>query len=204
MHLLGQSTLGILMLLSIVILVIIKRLTTGSILEKPTGVFRVRSANIFNLFFLLIVLPGSAILLITRKMEVFDPSHLTINRPGLLSGLEIAGMVLYVLGYFLMAWALINLRRNFQLGGSSPRSGDEMVRTGPYRLVRHPMYTAGLCIFLGLAFLVQSSACFFLFWIYLILIILLIPVEEEELKQAYGEKYTAYQQEVRKLVPFCY
>ena len=204
MHLLGQSTLGILMLLSIVMLVIIKQLTTGSILEIPTGVLRVRLANIFNLFFLLIVLPVSAILLITRKMEVSDSSHLTFNSSGLLLGLEIVGIVLYVFGYFLMTWALINLRRNFQLGGSSPRSGDEMVRNGPYRLVRHPMYTAGLGIFLGLAFLVQSSAIFFLFWIYLILIILMIPVEEEGLKQVYGEKYTAYQQEVKKLVPFCY
>jgi len=204
MHLIGQSTLGILMLLSIVMLVIIKLLTTGSLLEKPTGVFRVRFTNTFNLFFLLIVLPVSAILLIAGKMEVFDPSHLTIGSLDLLLGLEIAGMVLYVLGYFLMAWALISLRGNYQLGGSTPRSGDEMVSMGPYRLVRHPMYTAGLCIFLGLALLVQSSALFFLFWIYLILIILMIPVEEEGLKQAYGEKYSAYQQEVKKLVPFCY
>lgn len=204
MNLIGQSTLGILMLLSIVMLIIIKQLTTGSILEKPIGVLRVRLANLFNLFFLLIVLPVSAILLVIRKMEVLDPSHININKSCLLLGLEIAGMILYILGYFLMVWALITLRSNFQLGGSSPRSGDEMVRAGPYRLVRHPMYTAGLCIFLGLAFLVQSSALFFLFWIYLILIILMIPVEEEGLKQVYGEKYSAYQQEVKKLVPFCY
>ena len=204
MHLIGPSALGIVMLLLLVMLVVIKQLATGSILEKPKGMLRVRFVNVFNLFFLLVVLPVTAILLITYKMEVFDPSHLTINRPSLLLGLEIGGMVLYVSGYFLMDWALINLRRNYQLGGSSPRSSDEMVRTGPYKLVRHPMYTAVLCIFLGLAFLVQSSALFFLFWIYLILIILLIPVEEEGLKQAYGEKYTAYQQEVKKLVPFCY
>jgi protein-S-isoprenylcysteine O-methyltransferase Ste14 len=204
MHLLGQSTLGILILLSIVMLVIIKQLTTGSILEKPTGVFRVWLANIFNLFFLLIALPLTAILLVIGKMDVSDPSHLNVNGKGLLLVLEIAGMVLFVLGNFLMDWALITLRRNFQLGGSTPRSGDELIKTGPYRLVRHPMYTAGLGMFLGLTFLVQSSALFFLFWIYLILIILMIPVEEDRLKQAYGEKYMAYQQEARKLVPFCY
>ncbi len=192
------------MLFSIVILVIIKQLTTGSILEIPTGVLRVRLANIFNLFFLLIVLPLTAILLVIGKMDVSDPSHLNVSGTDLLLGLEIAGMVLYVWGYFLMIWALNTLRRNFHLGGSSPRSGDEMIKTGPYGLVRHPMYTAGLCIFLGLAFLVQSSALFFLFWIYLILIILMIPVEEDRLKQAYGEKYTVYQQDVKKLVPFCY
>jgi len=204
MHLLGQSALGIVMLLLLVMLVVIKQLATGSILEKPKGMLRVRLVNVFNLFFLLVVLPVTAILLITCRMEVFDPSHLTINSPSLLLGLEIAGMVLYVSGYFLMSWALISLGGNYQLGGSSPRSGDEMVSIGPYRLVRHPMYTAVLCISLGLALLAQSSALFLVFCIYLVLIISLIPVEEAGLKQVYGEKYTAFQRKVKKLVPFCY
>jgi protein-S-isoprenylcysteine O-methyltransferase Ste14 len=64
------------------------------------------------------------------------------------------------------------------------------------------MYTAALCIALGLAFLIQSTACFAAFCIYLVLIILLIPKEEESLIRAYGEPYKQYQQKVKKLVPF--
>ena len=40
---------------------------------------------------------------------------------------EIVGLVLYVTGYLLMAGALITLGRNYQLGGSTPRSEDKMV-----------------------------------------------------------------------------
>lgn len=73
---------------------------------------------------------------------------------------------------------------------------------GHIRLVRHPMYTAALCISLGLACLIQSLAYLGALCVYLVLIVLLIPVEEEGLRRAYGERYVAYQQEVKKVLPF--
>ena len=66
------------------------------------------------------------------------------------------------------------------------------------------MYTAVLCISLGLAGLIQSWAFFGVFCIYLVLILLLIPVEEDGLRKAYGEQYSAYQQKTRELIPFVY
>jgi protein-S-isoprenylcysteine O-methyltransferase Ste14 len=50
----------------------------------------------------------------------------------------------------------------------------------------------------------QSWAFFCVFCIYLVLIYLLIPVEEDGLRKAYGEQYVAYQQKARKLIPFVY
>jgi protein-S-isoprenylcysteine O-methyltransferase Ste14 len=204
MHLLDQQTLGIVILLLLAMLVVVKQLATGSILEKPTGSFLLRLTNTFNLFFLLVVNPLAAILLITRSLEAVDPTHLAVNTAWLLIVLEIAGLGLYVLGYFLMAWALIRLGHVYQLGGSAPRVVDKMIVVGPYRFVRHPMYTAVLCISLGLACLIQSLAFFAVFCIYLVLIVLLIPVEEKALQRVYGEQYVTYQHKVKKLVPFLY
>ena len=76
-----------------------------------------------------------------------------------------------------------------------------MVMDGPYRLVRHPMYTAALAISLGLSCLVQSLAFFSLFCIYFILVLQMIPGEEEGLRRAYSAQYIAYQQKVKGLVP---
>jgi protein-S-isoprenylcysteine O-methyltransferase Ste14 len=204
MHLLDQRTLGIVILFLLGMLVVVKQITTGAILDKPKGTLLVQLVNIFNLFFLLIVNPLAAILLISRLMETFDPTHAAIIEPRILTALEIAGLVIYVTGFLLMAGALITLRRNYQLGGSAPRSEDKLVVDGPYSLVRHPMYTAALSISLGLACLIQSWAFFGVFCIYLVLILPLIPLEEDGLRQAYGAKYAAYQQKVRKLVPFLY
>jgi protein-S-isoprenylcysteine O-methyltransferase Ste14 len=106
------------------------------------------------------------------------------------------------MGYLLMAWAL--LTRGIISGGSTPRALDELVVVGLYRFVRHPMYTAVLSIALGLACLVQSLALFSVFCLYLLLILFLIPIEEEGLTKAYQDRYRDYQRQVKKLLPYLY
>jgi len=204
MHLLDQRILGIAILFLLGILVTVKGIATGSILDKPRGNLMVQLVNIFNLFFLLVVNPLVAILLITRRIATIDPTHLTIAEPWIVVVLEIIGLLMYAIGYFLMAGALVMLGRNYQLGGSAPRSEDKVVVDGPYRLVRHPMYTAALGISFGLICLIQSWALFCVFCVYLVLIFLLIPVEEDGLQKAYGEQYLSYQKKTRKLIPFVY
>ena len=204
MHLLDQRILGIAILFLLGMLVTVKRVATGSILDRPQGDLLAQFVDIFNLLFLLVVNPLAAILLILRRLATSDPTHIIINEPWILMFLEILGLMLYVIGYLCMAWALITLGHNYQLGGSAPRSEDKMVTGGPYRLVRHPMYTAALSISLGLACLIQSWAFFCVFGIYLVLILLLIPMEEDGLQKAYSEQFIAYQQQTRKLIPFVY
>ena len=173
-------------------------------LDKPGGALLVRLVNVFNLFFLLVVNPLASISLIARRTATIDPTHFTLVSPRNLLVLETAGLALYVEGFLLMAWALITLGRSYQLGGSAPRSEDEMVMSGPYQLIRHPMYTSALSISLGLALLIQSWAFFCVFCIFAALILRLIPIEEAGLGKAYGERYVAYQQVARKLIPFVY
>ena len=201
MHLFGERILGIAILALLAMLVAVKRVSTGSILDKPKGNVVVQLVNIFNLFFLLVVNPLAGLLLISRRLEVTDPTHLIIKARWPLVFLEIAGLAVYVLGFFLMAWALLRLGGNYQLGGSAPRPEDTMVMDGPYRLVRHPMYTAALSIALGLACLTQSLACLLVFCTYLVLILSLIPVEEEGMRRVYGGRYGAYERETGKLLP---
>jgi protein-S-isoprenylcysteine O-methyltransferase Ste14 len=203
MYLIDQRIFGIVIVLLLGMLVVTKQVTTGSILDKPKGKFLVQLVNVFNLFFLLIVNPLVAILLITRHLATVDATRLDIVNPWLLI-LSITGIVLYVAGFLLMTWALISLRSNYQLGGSTPRDTDQLVIVGPYRLVRHPMYAAALYISLGLALLTQSLACFAVFCIYLGLILQLVPLEEKGLQGAYGSQYIAYRQKVRKLIPFVF
>jgi protein-S-isoprenylcysteine O-methyltransferase Ste14 len=204
MHLLGQRTLGIIILSLLVALVLVKRVATGSVVEKPEGSFLVQLVNAFNLIFLLVVNPLAALLLIFRRLEMTDPTHVLIAASGLRIALEIAGLAAYVVGFALMAWGLVSLGSSYQLGGSAPRAGDALVVSGPYRLVRHPMYTAALSIALGLALVTQSAACLAVFCTYLVLIFLLIPAEEEGLRRAYGERYFGYQRETGRLIPLVF
>ncbi len=203
MVLLDQTILGIVMLCLLGLLVAVKRFATGSILDKPQGTLMVQLVNIFNLFFLLVVNPLSAILLLTGQLALFDSTRLLINAPWNIIA-EIIGLAVYVAGFLLMAWALITLGRHYQLGGSAPRSDDKLIVAGPYKLIRHPMYAAALSITLGLIGLIQSWIFVGVLGIYLVLILPLITMEEAGLRQAYGTPYSVYQQKTRKLVPFVY
>jgi protein-S-isoprenylcysteine O-methyltransferase Ste14 len=204
MHLFDQRVLGIAIALLLLVLVVVKLRATGSLLEKPKAGLLLQIVNIFNLFFLLIVNPVAAILLILRRLEAVDVTRMILDVSPALIAVEILGLVLLVTGYLLMSWALIRLGRNYQLGGSAPRSTDQMITDGPYKRIRHPMYTAALSISLGLACLIQSWTFIAVFCIYLVLILLLVPEEEEVLQRAYGAQYTNYQKTTGKLIPLVY
>src|SRR5512146_1429650 len=116
MHLLDQTILGVSILLLLGVLVAVKQLTTGSVLDRPKGNLLVQIVNLFNLFFLLVVNPLAAVLLIARRLPADDPTHFAGAEPALLMVLEVLGLVSYVIGFALMAWALVTLGHNYQLG----------------------------------------------------------------------------------------
>jgi protein-S-isoprenylcysteine O-methyltransferase Ste14 len=204
MHLLGPTLLGIGIVLMLGALVAVKQMATGSVLDKPRGNFLIQLVNIFNLFFLLIVNPLAAVGLLWGGLPRLDPTHIAVPAGWPLGVIEVAGLLLYLAGFALMCWALLTLGRYYQLGGSAPRSEDRMVTSGPYSLIRHPMYAAALSISLGLAFLIQSAAFFVVFLIYVGLMFGLIPLEEHELQLAYGDRYLEYRLKTKMLIPAIY
>jgi protein-S-isoprenylcysteine O-methyltransferase Ste14 len=202
-HLLGDRTLGALILCLLGILVGVKRLATGSVLdERPDARFLVQGVNAFNLAFLLVVNPVAAVLLLAGRLPAWDLSRVEVPWRWLRAAVEAVGVGMYVVGCALMIWALLTLRSSYQLGGMAPRSQDALVVRGPYALVRHPMYTAALAMALGLGLTLQSLACLAVFVIYLVLLHALMPVEEAALRSAYGETYEAYARTVPRLIPF--
>jgi protein-S-isoprenylcysteine O-methyltransferase Ste14 len=77
-----------------------------------------------------------------------------------------------------------------------------LVTTGPYRLVRHPIY-------LGLALLVMGEALAFGSWPALMIVLSgIVPTlawraraEEKLLSRTFGERYAAYRQRTRMMIP---
>jgi protein-S-isoprenylcysteine O-methyltransferase Ste14 len=84
-----------------------------------------------------------------------------------------------------------------------PREGAALVQTGPFALVRHPMYGGGLVLAVGWALCVQG-------WLtlgYVAALFVFLDAksrrEERWLVEKYPE-YPAYQRRVRRFVPFLY
>ena len=202
MHLLGDDVLGVLVLCLLGIMVVVKRLATGSVLdERPDARPLVRAVNVFNLSFLLVVNPAAAVLLLVGRLRAWDATRVEIPWRVLRTGVEVVGVASYVAGCGLMVWALLTLRSRYQLGGMAPRPRDALVSDGPYALMRHPMYAAALAMALGLTLALQSLACFGVFVIYIVMLGRLMPFEEAGLRSAYGEAYEAYARAVPRLIP---
>src|ERR1017187_7693812 len=78
----------------------------------------------------------------------------------------------------------------------------ELVRSGPYRLVRHPIYTSMLCVLLGTGVLI--SPLYLLLPAVLIFLIgteIRMQVEDRMLVSRFGEQFTSYQHNVPGLIP---
>ena len=83
--------------------------------------------------------------------------------------------------------------------------GHHVVRSGPYRWLRHPSYTGALVAFCGLGVLMGS-------WLSLGIILVMITgvfmnrvrIEEEALLSKLGDEYRAYSRETKRLIPFIY
>lgn len=205
MYALDPRIAGIVILASSVIFLVVKRWTTGSFLKgRPERGPFLWFTHVYNLFFLLTVSPAVAILLVARRWETLDPTIVDPGQGPWHLGFEIGGLLLCLAGNSLMCWALVTMQGHFQVLGKTPRSTDRLLLSGPYALVRHPMYTSVLCLSMGLAFLTQSLAIFALFCVYAGIIPSLVAFEEEGLRRAYGEQFAAYQSRVKKLIPLFY
>ncbi len=75
--------------------------------------------------------------------------------------------------------------------------------TGPYRLVRHPLYFGWVLMFFGAAHMTLDRLAFAgLTTMYLVMA---VPWEERSLRQSFGEDYVSYTRQVRwRIVPYLY
>ena len=100
----------------------------------------------------------------------------------------------------LAVWARRHLGRNWS-GRIEIKMGHELVRSGPYRLLRHPIYTAMLGMFVGTALidghmhaLVGVAIAVFAYW-------RKIRMEEAKLREVFAAEYENYRRATWALVP---
>ena len=78
----------------------------------------------------------------------------------------------------------------------------QLVTGGPYAWVRHPLYTNGLALFLGLALMQASWFGFLATLVALVGIsVVVIPREEQALEARFGAQFRAYRARTGRLVP---
>jgi protein-S-isoprenylcysteine O-methyltransferase Ste14 len=112
------------------------------------------------------------------------------------------GLVLFALGLGLALWARVHIGRNW--GTPMTRKDEpELVTSGPYRLVRHPIYSGILAAGIGTALALS--------WLWLtvaalggVYFIYSATVEERYLAEQFPDTYPLYKRSTRMLVPFVF
>lgn len=115
-------------------------------------------------------------------------------------GVAISASVIFLLAYLVYAEVL---RENAYLSRTvEVQQNQKVIDTGLYGIVRHPMYSAALLLFLSAPLILGSLYSFFIFLIYPFLIVKRIKNEEQLLEKEL-DGYCEYQQKVKyRLIPF--
>jgi protein-S-isoprenylcysteine O-methyltransferase Ste14 len=141
-------------------------------------------------------------LILVVPLSVYDRAHLMA--PGRSQAWSLLGLALCALGIIVGVSARGHLGRFYS---PQPETYDsqELVRTGPYRVVRHPMYTAALLRGAGWPLILASAWGLVAAWAFLIPAVLSRMKDEEALLLArFGPTYADYQARSWRLIPFLY
>jgi protein-S-isoprenylcysteine O-methyltransferase Ste14 len=114
----------------------------------------------------------------------------------------ILGAVIVILSLGFTVWARLDLGRNWS-AEVTLKEDHSLIRSGPYKLVRHPIYTGVFFAFCGTALVagelrgaVAAALCLAAF-------IYKSKLEEKKLMEIFPE-YVEYRKETKALIPFIY
>jgi protein-S-isoprenylcysteine O-methyltransferase Ste14 len=166
-----------------------------SAVSTKRSIYREGGAQRLRYLILLVL----AFLLLTRGPRL--PYPLDVRIISSMETVQWTAGILCIAGLAFCVWARATLGRNWS-GAITLKEGHELIERGPYRLVRHPIYTGLLAMFLATAMtfghlggVVAVILAFASFWIKL--------TEEEKLMlQQFPDQYRSYQQRVKRIIPF--
>lgn len=146
---------------------------------------------------LYIVVTALAALLLNGSVRIIHWNRVVIPHT-LATG--IVGDLLVLIGLFIAIWARVTLGGNWS-ARVTLKEDHELIQRGPYRAVRHPIYSGLLLMILGTAILaghvsgfIALLVCFGGFWVKL--------RQEEALLTKHLAGYSDYMRHTKALVPF--
>src|SRR6202790_994213 len=113
------------------------------------------------------------------------------------------GAAITIAGLLLAVWAREHLGSNWSRSVTI-KQDHELITTGPYAVVRHPIYTGILTGFLGMAVTMGQVRGFIVLALFFLAFWLKLRREEQFMNSQFGDVYVAYAQHTAALVPYLF
>ncbi len=140
--------------------------------------------------------PGLAVIVAIVLLRLFHGNALAVHS----TVLKGVGVAVFLAGLGLAVWARVYLGRNWGMP-MTRKEEPELVTSGPYRFVRHPIYSGILLGILGTA-LATNVYWFITFVVLGVYFIYSATVEEKNLTTEFPTAYPAYRAKSKMLIPF--
>jgi protein-S-isoprenylcysteine O-methyltransferase Ste14 len=138
---------------------------------------------------------------LTMLAYVIDPGWLAFTSLSLPLWLRWTGVVIAIIGFVLLQWSQVTLANSWS---DTPRMMKEqtLITSGPYRTIRHPIYTAFILI-LGSTLFISSNWLIGLCWagMTVLEVVSRIGFEESLMVEFFGEQYREYMKKTGRLLP---
>jgi protein-S-isoprenylcysteine O-methyltransferase Ste14 len=110
------------------------------------------------------------------------------------SGVAVAGgSLLALLGCFFLVWSFVVLAKAMIT--------KELIRKGPYKYVRHPIYSSMYLLLIGIGILFFDKAWFIVLLVFIPIWILISLAEERQMTDLYPEEYKNYKSSTKMFIP---
>jgi protein-S-isoprenylcysteine O-methyltransferase Ste14 len=114
----------------------------------------------------------------------------------------LASLLCFVLAIALSWTATRALGREHLRFDAAIGAEHELVRSGPYRVVRHPIYTSMLCVLFGIGFIAASPLLFAIATlVFLVGTEIRVRIEDHLLAAHFGEQFEQYRRSTRAYLP---
>lgn len=113
------------------------------------------------------------------------------------------GLAILILGLGFGIWARLHLGRYWSARIVLAKD-HQLIQTGPYHLVRNPIYFGGLVAVIGTAIVTSEVRGVFAIVLVLIAFMQKIRLEERWMLERFGLTYIEYQKKVKAFIPFIY
>ena len=150
--------------------------------------------NFRSRFFAAIIIAWLILILLPKRL-----SQLSLWHTSLYLGIFTDFIVLVGLGFAI--WARITLGRNWS-GNITFKKDHELIESGPYSLVRHPIYTGILLMAVGGAINYGQPSALILLLVLLLGFWVKYQEEEKVMIQHFPKQYKAYKKRVKAIIPF--